>query len=404
MPCATLYPADWLWDAGFIALGWAADGTAAGPARAFDELDTIVRGQWADGMFPHIVFFDEDPTYFPGPSDWASGHTPPTSCITQPPVLGSVLLHLVATARDSEMARARATRLWPAVLANHRWWRRARDPEGTGLVVSYHPWETGMDNSPAFDLPLAAVPTDGLPPYRRRDTDVVVAADRPTTSDYDRYWALVLAGRAHGWDPEQLWRTHPFRVADPLTNTLLVRAEQDLCTLGQLLGAPTAVLDEMERAADRGGRALDRLWDPATGHYLACDLLRDRLVGPPTVASLIVPASRTVASYRIAHLAAEARRWARVAGCGLPSVCPDAPEFDPDRYWRGAVWINTNYLAAVGFAESGHVDMAAAIRTDSLALVEQSGSAEYFNPGTRGAHGGRSFSWTAALTLAWLAT
>src|ERR1700746_2922054 len=62
----SLYPHQWSWDAAFNAIGLA---TVDLP-RARLELDSLFRGQWRNGMVPHIVF---DPTadgYWPGPALW----------------------------------------------------------------------------------------------------------------------------------------------------------------------------------------------------------------------------------------------------------------------------------------------------------------------------------------------
>ncbi len=53
-------------------------------------------------------------------------------------------------ARDSALAGRSLARLLPKLIAWHRWWFRDRDPEKTGLAVTFHPWESGQDNSPAW--------------------------------------------------------------------------------------------------------------------------------------------------------------------------------------------------------------------------------------------------------------
>ncbi len=65
--------------------------------------------------------------------------------------------------------------------------------------------------------------------------------------------------------------------------------------------------------------------------------------------------------------------------------------------------MNTNWLAAQGFAGSGDEATAAWLATESATLASTAGCAEYFDPTTKAGHGGQCFSWTAALTLEWLA-
>ena len=83
VPAGGLYPFQWCWDSGPIALGWAAAGRWD---DAWTELTRLMSAQWPSGMVPHIVFWHEDKSYFPGPEVWATGRTPPSSGITQPPL------------------------------------------------------------------------------------------------------------------------------------------------------------------------------------------------------------------------------------------------------------------------------------------------------------------------------
>jgi hypothetical protein len=52
-----------------------------------------------------------------------------------------------------------------------------------------------------------------------------------------------------------------------------------------------------------------------------------------------------------------------------------------------------------GLRRSGHAELAGRVRRDSLALVERTGFAEYFNPLTGEPLGGSAFSWTGAIYL-----
>ena len=47
-----LYPAQWNWDSAFIALGY----SNFNLNYSFKEIETLLSGQWEDGMIPHILF------------------------------------------------------------------------------------------------------------------------------------------------------------------------------------------------------------------------------------------------------------------------------------------------------------------------------------------------------------
>ena len=62
IPCEGLYPFQWNWDSGFIAIGLAHFDID----KAKEEILNLLKGQWKNGFVPHIVFHKEDDTYFLG--------------------------------------------------------------------------------------------------------------------------------------------------------------------------------------------------------------------------------------------------------------------------------------------------------------------------------------------------
>jgi hypothetical protein len=78
--------------------------------------------------------------------------------------------------------------VYPKLVAQHDHLRRVRDVAGDGLAAIVHPWESGMDNSPAWDDDLADIEIDpgDLPERRRRDLTHADAQDRPSDAAYDR--------------------------------------------------------------------------------------------------------------------------------------------------------------------------------------------------------------------------
>src|SRR5918997_1563427 len=234
VPTDGLYPFQWNWDSAFVAMGFATFDVD----RAYRELERLIEGQWDDGMIPHIVFHAPIDTYFPGPDVWGTKHRIPTSGITQPPVFGMALrcVHEAATEAGLPHARERSRVLFQAALRHHRWWLSARDPDGMGLVAILHPWESGSDNSPAWDVAFARVPTDTRTAIRRRDLGHVDSAMRPHDIDYQRFIHLVDLYRECGWDPAVQWARTPFKVAEIQMTSILARSTADLLVLAESLG------------------------------------------------------------------------------------------------------------------------------------------------------------------------
>ena len=240
VPCRSLYPHQWSWDSAFIAVGlrhWA-------PRRAATELLSLFGAQWADGRVPHIVFNPAvpDEAYFPGPSFWRSddvvGHPPvDTSGIIQPPVHAVAAASLMPYLGDDAQEFGR--RIYPRLVAQNAYLRRCRTARGSELAFVVHPWETGMDNSPAWDSPLAAVPADlaVFDTHTRRDLAHAGDDERPTDEDYARYIRLAATYRDHGYDDRWVGADAEFVVLDAGFNALWGWSELALADLAGQIGA-----------------------------------------------------------------------------------------------------------------------------------------------------------------------
>ena len=398
VPTAGLYPFQWNWDSALSAIGFA----HFDEARAWTEIETLMAHQWEDGMVPHIIFHKDDDGYFPGPEVWGTGRAVPTSGITQPAVAGFAVRRIFDRARDRTLAEAKARALIPRIHAWHQWFFRCRDPEGTGLVAILHPWESGRDNSVDWDDAFERVPTEGVRPFRRRDTSHANPAHRPTDEQYTRYIWLVQHFRAMGWDNAALHDASPFRIVDPGFNAILLRACADVADLAERLG-----LDEIAREsrafATRGTAAMEGLWNAGLGQYTCYDRAEGRLLDVPSIGGLL-GAFCAIPGARAEAIAARIDTLSRSCRFLVPSHDPTSPEYDGLRYWRGPVWLVVNYMIADGLKAAGQPAMAKRIFDDSIRLIEESGFAEYYDPITAEPCGGGSFTWTAAMVIEILST
>ena len=396
VPTAGLYPYQWNWDAAFVAMGW----LTFDEPRAWREFERLLEGQWSDGMVPHIIFHGPKTEYFPGPDVWKTKHTIPTSGISQPPVLATAVRHCWERARDRALAEDRAAALYPKMLAWHRWWARARDPEDSGLVGCLHPWESGMDNSPAWDAAFARVAPTPTTPIRRSDTGHVSADMRPSDDFYRRVIALIDLYASLGWEPEALWARTPFKVADLAINAILHRANRDLLALAERFGT-LAEQAELTARLEMTAVGINRLWSDGAGLYLPLDLIASKPIEAPISAGFLPLWAGVADAARARVLAATAERWLRKVRYLVPSTSPEDPRFEPKRYWRGPIWCMMNMMIAEGFRAAGAGDLAARIKADTAALVARAGFHEYFDPQTGAGLGGDQFSWTASVALSW---
>ena len=405
VPTATLYPHQWSWDSAFIAIGLAHVSTR----RAWNELFSLFGAQWRDGRVPQIVFNPAVPAdaYFPGPPYWqplpdsgpAAGVS--TTGLIQPPVHAAAAL-LVARRTPKGERRSLVRRIYPSLAAYHDYlFSRRMLP--SGLVAIVHPWESGFDNSPAWDGPLAAVRSDvdgiaGL----RRDLDHVSRSARPTDDEYARYVVIASTYRDGGYRDDDLMAL-PFCVVDPLVNALLVWSERALADLARLAGMP--VHHHVDRASALSAAMQQQLFDDELGVHVAVDARsgcrsRVRTVGglaPLLLDDLEAPQRRDLMTTLTgpSFLGYPGAR-------GVPSYDLTAADVDPYRYWRGPTWINTTWLMRQALLRAGRAEDAELARrlADSMVeLVANAGFREYFHPWTGEGLGSADFSWSAALVL-----
>ncbi|MDR6817745.1 neutral trehalase [Neorhizobium sp. 2083] len=394
VPTDRLYPFQWNWDSAFVAMGFALYDTN----RAYRELERLIEGQWADGMIPHIIFHQPSDTYFPGPNVWRTRHTIPTSGITQPPVFAIALRKVFEAAGNG--GQVRALPLYEAALKWHRWWYSARDPEGTGLVALLHPWESGSDNSPAWDIALARVPTTTDTPVIRKDTGHVNASMRPRDEDYSRFIHLVDTYAACGWDPAKQWEKAPFKVAEIQTTAILLKAGEDLEHLAREFGRSEDV-EEIAAFNELSRKAILAQWRPGLSRFVSRDLVSGDDVEAATQAGFIPLLSLDLDKDIAGALVDEMRAWSKGLKVTFPTTKPGIASWEPKRYWRGPSWAIINWLLIDGLKRNGHPEAAEELRKSTVTAIEREGFAEYFDPLTGEGCGGLGFSWTAAAYM-WL--
>ncbi|MDG4781011.1 hypothetical protein O7614_15295 [Micromonospora sp. WMMD961] len=325
-----------------------------------------------------------------------------TSGLVQPPV--HALAAWLAYRRAPESSGLDALRrLYPALVAQQHYLADRRDVAGDGLVCIVHPWESGLDNSPAWDEPMAAVGAEAavMRAYRRHDTAHADAAHRPTDLDYARYLAIVAAYREHGYADRDLADDHPFLVECPLFNAAFGSAEHALAEIAALLGHDPG--PHRARAARVTEALVRRLFDPVTGTFQPRDLRTGRLISARTVLGLTPLLLPDLPTRQVDALVVEARSArfgvARHMERPLPTYDRTAPDFEPLRYWRGPSWLNIGWLVRRGLLTHGHPDLAAGLRHSMIGVVAGAGCHEYFHPDTGAGLGSPAFSWTAALLL-----
>jgi glycogen debranching enzyme len=404
-PAPDLYPHQWSWDSAFIAMGY----SHYNPDRAEIELRSLFKGQWSNGLLPHIVFNPAAKDYSPGPDFWRTDlathapRKPLTSGTIQPPVHATAVMHIYEHFEDRERAHAFLREMFPKLKAWHHYLFAERAPDGDGLLYIRHPWESGQDNSPIWDnaLKRISLKAGDVPEYRRVDTEIVDSADRPSNEEYDRYAYLVKVAYDNGYEEARIREACPFLIKDVLLNAIWVKANHDMVEIARVLGEDWKPFLEW---ADLTEHHLNSdLWVDKTSIYLDYDMTTGSLIDSH-VAAGFTPLFAGVPSRNRAVKICE--RLNTHSFCRLDHVCLSVPSYDKKKpgfsghqYWRGPIWINMNWLLYHGLKGYGLYDYAARVKKSMLKLAGDCGLFEYYDPDSGRGHGAENFSWSAALVL-----
>lgn len=419
-----LYPGVWGWDAAFHAIGLA----YGSGERGLEELEISALGQTEDGRIPQILFYDAElanRTYYPGPNMWEceSANGLPISGLSQPPVYGFALEKILEIDPAAEQNEDKVRELFNVAYNYQKWWYEERDPEGTGLVVSIHPWETGRDNpiewDPIFKRIRATDEFQDMPfdPAVRKDIRIDEhgnnnAKHRPSDEAYKMFTHLLHKVKDNGYsikDADGEYRKDfPFAVQDVTINSMLQASNEALIRLSERYGTPEQQR-ELRRWGTQTRESFNHLWNDEAGAFQSRDTTTGKLTETSN-GSFLALATSVPSEYQAARMAHLLDDWKHKHGvkyhiCSSP---PDHADFNTERYWRGPIWTIVNYVAAEGLLMQGArfenpaiLDKGLEVTLDSLELVQMDGGAfhEYHNPVTGKGCGAKSFGFTSVAFL-----
>lgn len=414
IPAATLYPHQWSWDAAFIAIGNSYFDTE----RAIRELEFLFDAQWQNGMVPHIVFNEKEKTYFPAAdfyditrSPYAPKHIG-TSGMTQPAVHAIACYYIYENAKDKVRAKDFLSRIYLKLKHFHKFLLTDRDPEKSGLVTIFHPWESGLDDSPVWDEALAKIRIQHTLKFERLDVIAVGGAKDTIPSDdmYNKFIYLIELMKQYNYDQQKMYESFPFKIKGLVSSSILYIANKYLVRIADILGED---VQEIKEWISRTEANFYKYFHPdisrklgSTEELLFCnyDLISRDWIRKRTITSLLPIYTGVVPKDQIDVF----EKWiahARFCGEGkchtpaLPSTELDEPYFKHLTYWRGPIWVNVNWLIWLGLLKYGYNDAAERIRQGILELAANHGFREYYDPFSGRGLGGKSFSWTAALVI-----
>ena len=386
-----LYPAQWNWDSAFIALGY----SHFNLDFSITEIETLLDGQWDDGMVPHILFHEKDTSYFPNHTTWKCGKNIPSSGITQPPVLAIILKKIIENNQLNEDQNSRILKILIKIKKYHEWFIKFRDPNKTGLVSILHPWESGYDNSPIWDEPMSNILVDKDLNYQRRDLEVSNSDERPLKKDYDRYVTIRDQFRDVNYDPNKLYELSIFNVVDVGFNSLFLKANKDLV---KLLKKFKLNYDELDFFISKSESEIIKLYNYDSDEFVSKDLNTNKDILIPSITNYFILTADLKNDKLNKKIINNLKNHNLNEKYIFSTIKSDHQTFEEKRYWRGPVWINCNWLIYEG-VKNKDKEYSINVKNETISLIENKGFHEYYSCNDGSALGANNFSWSAALYL-----
>jgi alpha,alpha-trehalase len=419
IPSRNFYVHQWLWDSAGIAMGRVHIDEEA----AFNDLLSLIAGQWNNGLMPHIIYNPGETRYYPPADLWQTGRFTrdgiKTSGITDPPLLAIAAAYVCDHATHEQKKRDFINTLLPSVKAYHDHLKRYRDPEDCGLLTIVHPWESGTDDSPGWDSSLNRIDINNIPDeikanvdQNRKDAKYQNAEERPTKNDYYRYIYLIELFKDLEWDYTKIVHETPFAVKSILFNSIWERANEALAVLLQTYGNQEEA-HTYQQWAEQTQKALTNTWSEEQNQYCDIDVTQGRhqAIAVPTNA-MFMPLYAGAAPDHQLHVLLDrlSNDDEFFTEYPVPSTAINCRYFDKDRYWRGPTWPITNYFIIEGLkrysARHQEADQLANLLIQkTVQMIKENGFWEYFDPLEDGSEdsekgmGFSSFSWTAAILI-----
>lgn len=410
VPSGKLYPHQWLWDSCFIAIGMA----NYNAPRAKLEVLSLLRGQWQNGMIPHLIFspnvdYEFGPTFWKSRKFKASPESADTSAITQPPLV-SIAALAVADKLSAPEGRVFLKQVYSKILAYHRWIYAERDADGCGLAILVHPWESGVDNSPAWMELMKRTPDPRwigiflrlklhkLINRFRKDTSSIPPHQRVNAIESYKLLYRALRFRRRGYVSKTHIAQSKHLLEDLVFNSIFVAANRALLDIATIIGE--TLPSDLDYRMRQTEFTLEELWDKETKQYYPRFHGNHELLKIPSIATFLPLFSGSIKQERADELAKLLSDRAKYfTDYPVPTVPLDSPYFDQHHYWQGPAWVNINWMIVRGLITYGHTELARKLRDSTLAMVGASSMNEYFSPLTGAGYGIDNFSWTAALAI-----
>lgn len=313
------------------------------------ELKSLFASQWSNGMLPHIRYSDFERNYEPSSEKWncISSSGIKTSGITQPLILYTIIykiyedLRTQGDTRSITLIRDALVELKDKIELNLDSFRLRMDQ---GVIFNIHPWETGTDNSPAYDTEIERLNRQVKGHEyqniigKRKDTNSVPEHQRPRDLDYEAYGKLIDALRKNNYQAQNMMNNKICAFKDVFFNALFIDSITCLSNLNNELKLGISIPFDKDTLMQDFEQCF---WSKKHNSYLNRDT-NGSFVTEKTfhIISPLVIRDGKRKQILFKYLAKHFRNENGL----ILTTSYNSEKFEPERYWRGPIWPVVNWL------------------------------------------------------------
>lgn len=387
----------WLWDSAAHQIAWTALGKAD---RAIDDLRSLLRFQQDDGRIPEQI------NWHAHQMSWAdryktrllySGTT--FNDLTQIPVLPYSLRSIYNATEDVSLLEE----FVPKLVAYHDWWKASRELDESGVVSILHPWESGLDLTPAYDRALGLSGYSAARPPWIKIYPQLISLCLSYNFRYRWNQSRILARTSAAWGPFN-W----FKVQDVAVNAVYASGWGVLGDMASVFN--TSLAEYCYRHQDHFESGIVRnLYDEANRRFVTGYVdghNRQRYHSVKTVQILFPLLLSNLTSNQVHDIVAlltdEREFWSPMP---VPTVSRSEAEYDPiwntDLLWRGPSWGFTNWFVMEGLQKHGQTHVLHELMHRWMGMVAKGGIYEMYNPETGVGYGAEGLGMST-LIVDWI--
>ena len=372
VPSPEIYPFQWLWDSCFHAIML----SHFDIEQAKKELRSVIAKPLGNGLLPHINYWNKEDAA----KNWGKElrgdiitkkwGTNGTSSITQPPIIAVAALEVYKKDKDIRFFQE----IYPTLYHYYNYLLFDRDPQHSHLLGIINPDESGEDNSPRFD-------------------DILNLKSKHTHDEnLDKRIELIDKNRLCRFDAPFCMKDH-FWIKDVPFNAIMVKGLEALCEIADIIGEPEQKLIFEEHKIKIAHAMRSNMFNGDV--YQSVDEINGTTVSSQTWA-IFMPLYAKLLTQDEAellvdnHLRNTEEFWGEFP---VPSTSFKDPAYAKDGFWRGPVWMASNWFIYKGLKNYGFDDIAEELKEKTRKLIEQSGFREQYDPHTGEGLGAKEFTW-----------